>query len=97
MGSEFEIKEGDDLDLTCEAQAANPSVDTYIWRKESDTFTGNSNLHVENIKAGDDGAKFTCTATNTMTRADGGDQPGTGTRTVTLSVIRKHQRATSSS
>ena len=86
----FEIKETDNLELTCQAQDANPDMITYIWKKEDDTFTVNSaDLHINNIQRGDNEAKFACTATNTMTRTGRGDQTGTETRTVTLSVICK--------
>ena len=86
----FEIKETDNLELICRAHDANPDMVTYFWKREDDTFRVNStDLQINNIQKGYNGAKFTCTATNTMTRTDGGDQTGTGTRTVTLSVICK--------
>ena len=92
----FEIEENHNLELTCEAQDANPSIVTYVWKKEDGTVTVNSSyLRVNNIKNGDDGIKFTCIATNTMTPTDGAVRIGTGTRPVTLSVIRKHQMTAS--
>lgn len=82
--SKHNIREGDILNTTCQAEPGNPSSTMFIWTKEGDTgFNQNrAILRLLNIQRTSSGT-YTCTAENNY----GNGQKGRDSQSMVVNVL----------
>lgn len=87
VGTSYDIEEGENLTLDCQAQDANPVDVTYKWTQENGNFTAqdSNSLEIDDIQRTQNG-RYRCTASNAMTPSGRNPVAGMDRKAVTVNV-----------
>ncbi|XP_010788680.1 B-cell receptor CD22 [Notothenia coriiceps] len=66
VSSTSEVKQGDELTLTCKVTRSNPQPTTYVWSKNGTSIGQRTQLYVVKRIEPENKGSYTCTATNTV-------------------------------